>query len=48
MRQLGDLLVWCLVVAVVAGAIYFTPQIIQQVSAPGSMTYVSQGAAELP
>lgn len=32
MRQLGDLLVWVLLVGVVAGVIYFTPVIIQQVS----------------
>ena len=41
MRQLGDLIVWCLVVAVVAGVIYFTPHIIEQVSNPGSVTHVS-------
>ncbi len=39
MRQLGDLLVWCIVVAVVAGVIYFTPHIIQQVSNTGSLTF---------
>jgi hypothetical protein len=38
MRQLGDLLVWCVVVAVIAGVIYFTPRIIQLTNS-GSLTF---------
>jgi hypothetical protein len=38
MRQLGDLLVWVLLVGVVAGVIYFAPVIIQQVSGIESVT----------
>lgn len=40
MRQLGDLLVWCAMLAVVAGVIYLAPLISRQVSDAESTTFV--------
>lgn len=42
MRQLGDLLVWCAMVVVVASLIYFTPRLVRQVSDPAPLTHTSQ------
>jgi hypothetical protein len=39
MRQLGDLLVWCAVLAVVAGVIYLSPMLSRQDANAGSMTF---------
>ncbi len=32
MRQIGDLVVWCVLVAVLAGVVYVTPRVAQFIS----------------
>jgi hypothetical protein len=47
MRQIGDLLIWFVLIVVLAGVVYFSPRLGQYVSGEGKAAYQPEGKHSL-